>query len=199
MLEDAGSTDFWPSAIAFAAFTTAVSLIFVLPGYLAFAGLIVLVLNRAKLSDAARKRWLIGPPFVFLLGVLLFLGNEARPSVAIRKIIPRGTPKNIRHFHYAHTVELMSSRHIARFEVEPTELRAAIQENGLIATNGISLNELLSNDRIIGKTSIPDEIPEIRNSVCYFHEWHELNFSTRKYLFTTPAHDKAVWYYAHDR
>jgi len=26
-----------------------------------------------------------------------------------------------------------------------------------------------------------------------------LNFSTRQYLFTTPAHDKAVWYYTHDR
>jgi hypothetical protein len=199
LLKDAGSTEFWPDAIAFAAFTTAISLVFVLPGYLAIAGLTVLVLNRTKFSYATRKRWLIGPPLVLLLGVLLSLANGARPSVAIRKIIPRGTPKNIRHFHYAHMVELMSSRHIAWFDVDPAELRVAIQENGLTATNGISLNPLLGGDRIIGKTDILDQIPGISNPVCYIKEWQELNFSTRTYLFTTPAHDKAVWYYAHDR
>ena len=93
----------------------------------------------------------------------------------------------------------MSSRHIAWFDVDPAQLRVAIRENELIATNGINLSQLLRNDRIIGGTSIPDKIPEISNPVCYFQDWHELNFSTRQYLFTTPAHDKAVWYYTHDR
>ena len=96
-------------------------------------------------------------------------------------------------------MSLMWSRHIAWFDVAPEQLRVAIRENGMTQTNGISLNQLLSEDRVVRKTDIFKQIPEIRYSVCYLHDWHEANFSTRKYLFTTPAHDKAVWYYAHDR
>ncbi|PYJ92744.1 MAG: hypothetical protein DME23_27000 [Verrucomicrobia bacterium] len=88
MLEDS-STEFWPRAIVFAAFVTAMSMAFVLPGYLAFSGIAVMILNRTRLSEAARKRWLLGPPLIVLIGVLLSLANHARPSVAIRRIIPR--------------------------------------------------------------------------------------------------------------
>lgn len=93
MLQDSGSTEFWPGAIVVAAFVTAISMAFVLPGYLAYAGITVFILDRTRLSAAARKRWIIGPPLLFLAIVLLKLVSDLRPNVAIRKAIGDGAPK----------------------------------------------------------------------------------------------------------
>lgn len=57
----------------------------------------------------------------------------------------------------------------------------------------------MSATAVFASAGIPNWVPEVDFSVCYLHLWQELNFSTRRYLFTTAEHDKAVWVYMHDR
>jgi hypothetical protein len=187
------------AAAFMATLTTAVSMLFVLPLYLAVLLPVALLLKRTKLSEARQQRCLIVPSLCVLIGVLVILANRARPSVAIQRVIFQGAPTGVRHLHTGHSTGMMYSRHLAWFEADPSELRQTIAVNEMTQTNGLSVTAFLSKDAMLQALDVADEIPQVDYSVCYFHDWHEFNFSTRKYLFTNPAHDTAFWYYAHDR
>jgi hypothetical protein len=196
---DSGTLEFWPNSLLFGLFTAAISMVFVMPGYLAFAGITTIILKRTRCSPIVRRRWLLGPPLLALAAIVLNPLNNQRPSIGFEAATGVKAPTSLRRFHYAHGMGLMWSRHVAWFEMEPADLRNLVQVKELVATNGLSLHRLLNGDREISNTSIPTQVPESNYSVCYLNLWQEFNFSTRRYLFTTPEHDKAVWVYMHDR
>jgi hypothetical protein len=174
-------------------------MVFVMPGYLAFAGITTVILKRTRCSPIACRRWLLGPPLLASATVVLNLLNNQRPSVSFEAATGVKAPTSLRRFHYARGQGLMWSRHVAWFEMESADMKSLVQTKELVATNGVSLHRLLSGDREISNTSIPNQVPESNYSVCYLNLWQQSNFSTDRYLFTTPEHDKAVWVYMHDR
>jgi|688.fasta_scaffold318579_2 hypothetical protein len=198
-LPESGSFEFWPGAVAKAGFIIVPSLVFLVPCYLVYAGVAVRVVKRTRLSEMARRRWLLGPPVLALVAAALNLLNDQRPSVGFESATGQSAPASLRKFRYAHGGHLMSVRKIASFEIAPADLQRLVQEKELSSTNGMSLARLLNDDREFTGAGIPNWVPEVDFSVCYLHLWQELNFSTRRYLFTTVEHDKAVWVYMHHR
>jgi hypothetical protein len=172
---------------------------FFLPSYLAVAGITALFLKRARCSPAVRRRWMLGPSLLALAAAVLNLLNRQRPSVGFENATGAKAPASLRRFHYAHTQGLMWSRHVAWFEVAPADMTNLVQAKELLVTHGTRLSGLLSGDRWIGRASVPAVVPDGDHSVCYLNRWQEFNFSTDRYLFTTPEHDRAVWVYRHDR
>ena len=171
LVEDTGTPEFWPGSLGFATLTVLLGSLFtVIPGYFLFWYFAVRILDRTSLSQSARKRWLFGPPLAVLGVTLLCIANRLRPSVAIQRVIPRGTPRHITHFHSTHTSGLMWSRQIAWFETEPAELRESIRAEELILKESVDLNELLVGDQILRNTTIPSDIPAENYPVCYSKE-----------------------------
>ncbi len=179
--------------------TAAASMILVMPGYLAIAGLTTVIVKRIGCTPAVRRRWILGPPLLALAAVSLNLLNHQRPSVAFENATGAKAPDSLRRFHHAHGLGLMWIRNVAWFEMAPADLKSLVQAKELTATNGISLLSMLNGDRWINRTSLAQKVPSADFSVCYVNLWQEQNFSTDRYLFTTPEHDRAVWIYRHDR
>lgn len=199
LIADCGSLEFWPDALLFGLLGTAFSMVFVLPGYLLLAGITILILRKTNASRLARRRWLLWLPTLCVLFVAGHLLNQLRPSVGFRSATGTKAPNSLRRCHYAHGQGLMWSRHVAWFEAAPADLKTLVQAKELTLTNGVSLLSVLNDDRWINRSSLPSKVPSSDLSVCYVNLWQELNFSTERYLFTTPEHDRAVWIYRHDR
>jgi hypothetical protein len=194
------SPEFWVMNLPFTAFTTAISLIFLLPAYMVCFGITILIFRRMKLSVAARRRWVLGPPVLFAVCSILILINDARPSVAIRWITHGKPFKSIHSVHTAHVSTKMSDRSVAWFKIAPEELHSLITQHQLIITNGVDFRGVLRADFLIGGTSIPDRIPSFHDSIYYFRlgsDDFQHPFSV--YVLTNPGHDEAVWYTTYDR
>ncbi len=199
VLSDCGSLEFWPDALFVALIGLALSMVFLLPGYLLLAGITTLILRRTHASPVVRRRWRLGPPLLLLLLATGYHFNRLRPTVGFRSATGAEAPASLRRFHYAYGHGLMWNRHVAWFEVAPADLKSFVQDKGLTLTNDVDLHRLLNSDRWISRTSVPNDVPQIPFTVCYVKLWQEQNFSTDRYLFTTPEHDRAVWVHRHDR
>ena len=151
---DAGTWEFWPDSLVMGLVTAAASMILVMPGYLAIAGLTNFILTRFGFAPAVRRRWILGPPLLALAGVCLNLLNHQRPSVAFENATGAKAPNSLRRFYHAHGLGLMWIRNVAWFEMAPADLKSLVQAKGLTATNGISLHSMLNGDRWINRTSL---------------------------------------------
>jgi hypothetical protein len=194
------SPEFWMMNVPFTAFTTAISLIFLLPAYMVCFGITILIFRRMKLSVAARRRWVLGPPVLFAVCIVLVLINSARSSVAIHWITHGKPFKSIHSVHVAHVSTMMSDRRIAWFQIGSEELHSLITQHQLVITNGVNFHGILRRDFLIGGTSIPDRIPSFRESICYVRlgsDDFQHPFSV--YVLTNPSHNEAVWYTTYDR
>lgn len=200
MLCGDSSIEFWRANLLFATFTSAMAQILLLPAYLICFGIILLIFRRVNLSVAARRRWVLGPPVLFAVCIILILINDARPSVAIRWITHGKPFKSIQSVHTAHVSTMMSDRSVAWFKIAPEELHSLITQHQLIITNGVNFHGILRSDFLIGGTSIPDRIPSFRESICYVRlRSDDFQHPFSVYVLTNPSQDEAVWYTTYDR
>jgi len=195
------SPECWMIDLPFVMFTAGLGLaVFLLPLYAAYLAIIVRIFRHKELSEAAKRRWVLGLPGLLLLGVVVFLLNQARPSVAISWVTQGKQFKTIQAIHAANMSTMMSDRSIAWFEIGPAELRTLIVQHQLAPTNGINLPNLVSSDQIVGRTSIPERIPAFHQAVYYArYGSDEFQHPYRIIVLTNPGHDRAVWYSTYDR
>jgi hypothetical protein len=194
------SYEFWSEDFSFDLFVSAMALIFVLPAYLLYFGITVLVLRRTKLSIAARRCWLLGLPVLFLVGTVLNSANQLRPTATIQWVLQGKTVKSIHSVHSAFLGTMMSDRRIAWFEIAPDELRGLITQHQLTITNGVNIRSLVSGDRVLGQTDIADRIPSFRDAICYARIGSDdFQHPFSLFVLTNPNHDAAVWYSTYDR
>lgn len=199
LVADSGTLDFWPTSLQMGLLSTFVGLLVVMPAYLVVAGVTTLILKATHCSPRVRRRWLLGPPLILLAAVVLHQLNRLRPSVSFEAIVELKAPPSLRQFHSSRLTALMQQREVAWFEIAPADLTNLISSRQLVATNEPSLSHLLTSDPWLRQAKLTDRLPVAQFSHVYLHRWSELNFRTERFLFTTPAHDRAVWVYRHDR
>ena len=186
--------------LPFVAFTTAISLIFLLPAYAVYLLIVTLVLRRKSLSIRATRCWFLGLPTLLLIGAILISLNHARPSVAISWITQGKPTKSIHSVHAARVSTMMADRQIAWFQIDPSELRGLIAQHQLMQTNGIDIRDFLTNDWVMKKTDIAERIPSFQDSIYYARVGSdEVQHYFQVFVLTNPNHDAAVWYSTYDR
>lgn len=194
------SPDFWIMNLPFVAFTTAISLVFLLPAYAIYLLLIKLVFRRKTLSDRARRFWFLGLPTLLLMGAILISLNQARPSVAIAWITQGKPAGSIHSVHSARVSTMMADRQIAWFQIDPGELRSLIAQHQLVQTNGINMPDMLSSDWVVGRSSIAERAPSFPVPVYYaLFGSDQFQHPYRVVVLTNPEHDAAIWYSTYDR
>jgi len=194
------SPDFWVMSLPFVGFTTAISLVFLLPAYAIYLFIITLVFRRKTLSTRAGRRWFLGLPTLLLIGAFLISLNQARPTIAISWITHGKPAKSIHSVHYSRVSTMMADRQIAWFQIEPSELRGLIAQHQLVLTNGMDIRDFLTNDWVMKRSSVAERIPSFPDSVYYARFGSdEFQHPYRLIVLTNPNHDAAVWYSTYDR
>ena len=194
------SPEFWVINLPFVAFTTAISLIFILPAYIVYLAIAMMVFRRMTISIAAKRRWFLGVPTLLLFGAIIISLNQARPSVAVSWITQGKPAKNIHSVHSSRVSTMMADRQIAWFQIEPSELRGLIAQHQLVQTNGIDIRDFLTNDWVMKRSTIAERIPSFPDSVYYARFGSDdFQHTYRLIVLTNPNHDAAVWYSTYDR
>jgi hypothetical protein len=194
------SPDFWIMNLAFVAFTTGISLIFLLPAYAIYLFIVTLVFRRKTLSIRAGRRWFLGLPTLLLIGAILISLNQARPSVEVSWITQGKRAKSIHSVYAARVSTMMSDRQIAWFQIDPGALRSLIAQHQLVQTNGINLPDLLSSDWVVGRSTIAERVPSFPVPIYYaLFGSDQFQHPYRVIVLTNPKHDAAIWYSTYDR
>ncbi len=195
------SPEFWGMNPFMTAFMGIFGLIFLWPVYAVYLLVLTLVFRRKEVSLAVRRRWFLGLPLALLAGAALDLAYQDGPAGSLAWIVRDGEPVRTAHaVHTVHVSTLMMDRELAWFAIDPGELQMLIRRNQLMPTNGINLCNLLSEDMIMGRSTVAERIPVFRDPV-YFRQagLDEVGHYYEVIVLTNPARDAAVWYERYDR